>query len=162
MKEKTRFNLCKRLTVIRRCHWSWSFPWHNEIYDWYEIRKFYLHLSFSNLVLLNLPFSKRLQRLSKKYDLTVSQLLLKWCLQNGYSCLMTSRRLHRIAENAYISSSVIQDEDIEVIFLFCSCSWNTTSKGSLPSQNQPLEAFCRNSVKGVPGNFAKFTVKHLC
>lgn len=58
-------------------------------------------------------YEPRLQRIAKKYELTPAQLLIQWCLSKSLSCLVTSTKLYRIAENFHPVNIALTEEDIE-------------------------------------------------
>lgn len=51
--------------------------------------------------------------LSKKYDCTPAQLMVRWNCQHGYVPLPKSSKKERIAENAQISHFEINDKDMK-------------------------------------------------
>jgi hypothetical protein len=53
--------------------------------------------------------------LSKKYECTASQLLVRWSLQHGYVPLPKSIRKERIQENAKIGGFDINDADMKTM-----------------------------------------------
>jgi diketogulonate reductase-like aldo/keto reductase len=53
--------------------------------------------------------------LSKKYNKTVAQLSLRWCLQHGFIVLPKSKNPQRIEENVGIYDFEISDEDMKKI-----------------------------------------------
>jgi diketogulonate reductase-like aldo/keto reductase len=54
-------------------------------------------------------------QLSKKYDCTPAQLLLRWGLQKGYCVLPKSVKKERIVENADVNSFEIEEGDMRVL-----------------------------------------------
>lgn len=53
--------------------------------------------------------------LSRKYNCTASQLLVRWSLQHGYVPLPKSSKKERIVENANIGGFSIDDEDVKTM-----------------------------------------------
>lgn len=56
-----------------------------------------------------------LQRISKKYNKSVAQICIKWCLQNNVLPLPKSTHYDKIKENIDISNFNISDEDMNFI-----------------------------------------------
>ena len=53
--------------------------------------------------------------LSKKYDCTPAQLMLRWNLQKGHVVLPKSVKKERIVENAGVGGFEVSEEDIRVL-----------------------------------------------
>ena len=56
-----------------------------------------------------------MQQLAKKYNRSVSQMVLRWDLQNGVITIPKSVKAHRIEENAQLFDFEISDEDMAAI-----------------------------------------------
>ncbi len=53
--------------------------------------------------------------LSNKYNVSVAQLCIKWCLQNEVLPLPKSKNIERMKENLNVDNFTISDEDMEII-----------------------------------------------
>lgn len=59
--------------------------------------------------------SEEMKQLSKKYNKTIGQICLRWCLQKGFVSLPKSANPMRIKENTDIFSFELQKEDMDLI-----------------------------------------------
>lgn len=59
--------------------------------------------------------SPKMQELAKKYNKTIGQLCLRWCLQMGFVSLPKSANPMRIRDNAQIFDFHIEKEDMDII-----------------------------------------------
>ena len=56
-----------------------------------------------------------LLRIAQKYNKSVAQICIKWCLQNGVIPLPKSTNLNRMKENKEVFDFTIEPEDMEFI-----------------------------------------------
>lgn len=71
--------------------------------------------AWSPLMQAKLLDNPLLNDLAAKYNKTVSQVILRWDLQNGVVTIPKSTKEHRIVENADIFDFELSNEDMELI-----------------------------------------------
>lgn len=59
--------------------------------------------------------NEKLQEIAKKYNKSVAQICLKWCLQNGVLPLPKSENIERMKQNLNLFDFTISKEDVSII-----------------------------------------------
>ena len=57
-----------------------------------------------------------------RYNKSVAQLLIRWCLERGFVCIPKSVKEQRIVENGDVFDFKISDEDMQVLVRSVICS----------------------------------------
>lgn len=79
-------------------------------------RKHNIHFqAYSSLGASRLCNDDRFKSFSIKYNKSISQILLKWGLQKGYSIIPKSKTVSHISENFNLNDFVISESDIKLI-----------------------------------------------
>lgn len=71
--------------------------------------------AFAPLAAAKKMYEPRLLRIAKRYEKTVAQTMIRWCLQKGYSCISSSRKINRIAENVDVFDFELSQDDMMLI-----------------------------------------------
>ena len=57
----------------------------------------------------------RLVKIANIYEATTAQLLIQWCIQNGYSCITKSTSRKHLDDNINLGEFFIEDVDMKVV-----------------------------------------------